>query len=337
MTPEGSAAGLRVAVDAMGGDDAPDAIVRGAALAVRDGVPVLLVGDTARITPLLPDDVQIPIVHAPEVVEMEEAAALSVRRKTESSIRVGLQLVADGKALAMVSCGHTGASFVGAVLVLGVLDTVERPAIATVLPRSDGGQLILLDIGANVDCKPEQLACFAQLGAAWAEVRGVENPRVGLLSNGEEGSKGNEQVRAAHPLIAASGVHFVGNMEPSAAFAGACDVLVCDGFVGNVLVKGVEGAAEVVQHLLREHIKSSVTARAGALLMRGAFTRFQNQVRWDAHGGGVFLGTKGVVVVGHGRANAEAVHAAICAAHRVATGGLVASLQSRLSAQSKSA
>ncbi len=324
------AVGLRVAVDAMGGDNAPDAIVEGAVAAAREGIPVLLVGDTGRLTPLVPSDVQIPIVHASEVVGMQEGAASSVRRKPQSSIRVALQLLADGKASSVVSCGHTGACLVGAVLVVGTLDGVGRPAIATALPRSDGGRLVLLDVGANVDCKPEQLAQFALLGSAWAEVQGLDQPRVGILSNGEEGGKGNEQVRLATPLIEALPINFTGNVEPSAAFAGSCDVLVCDGFVGNVLIKAVEGAAEVVIHLLGEHVQSSVAARTGALLMRGAFGRFRDQIRWDAHGGGLLLGTRGVVVTGHGRANGNAVHAAIALAHAAARDGLVSKMAARM-------
>lgn len=332
---EGSPAGLRVAVDVMGGDHAPEALVAGAVAAVRAGVPVMLVGDTAQIAPLLPEDVQIPITHAPEVVAMDEGAARSVRRKPESSIRVAMRLLAEGKASAVVSCGNTGASLVAAVLDLGIMRGVERPAIATVLPRSDGGRFVLLDVGATVDCKPEQLVSFAVLGAAWAEVLGMKNPRVGVLSNGEEGTKGNDLVRAALPGIEALPLHCVGQVEPTAVFAGACEVAVCDGFVGNITLKAVEGAAETVLHLLGEEIRSAPTARVGAWLAKGAIERFKQRVSWDAQGGAMFLGMKGVVVVGHGRSNAASVEAAVHQAHAAARDGLVAELEARLGAQSE--
>lgn len=321
-----------VALDAMGGDHAPDEIVAGAVAAVRDGHPVILVGDEARLRPLVPRGVELPIVHAPESVGMGEAAVASVRRKPESSVRRAMDLVASGEACAAVSCGNTGAVLVAAVVVLGLLDGVERPAIATVLPRSDGGQLVLLDAGANVDCRPEQLACFSLLGAAWARVLGTPDPRIGLLANGEEATKGNQQTRAALPLIQALPLRVVGNIEPNAALAGGCDVLVCDGFVGNVLIKGVEAAAETVMHLLREEIRRKPSALLGTWLASRAFSRFRHKAAWQAYGGGILLGTRGLVVVGHGRANAAAVHAALRLAHDAARQGLVSGLEERLAA-----
>lgn len=318
----------------MGGDNAPEAIVAGAVAAARDGIPVLLVGDTARISPLLPPDVQIPIAHAGEVVAMGDSPA-SVRRRPDSSVRVALRMVAEGRARAMVSCGNTGAVLVASVIDVGVLDRVDRPALATLLPRSDGGRFVLLDAGATVDCRPEQLACFALLGAAYAEALGIESPRVGVLSNGEEGGKGNELVRGTLPLVEALPVRCVGMVEPNAAFAGAADVLVCDGFVGNALLKAVEGAAETVLHVLSEEIRGAVLARAGAFLLRGALDRVKHRIAWDAQGGGLLLGTKGVVVVGHGRANAAAVHGAIRHAHEAAGQGLLTGIQGHLGALSQ--
>lgn len=326
---DASVSGLRVAVDAMGGDHAPEAIVAGAAIAARSGIGVLLVGDSARISPLLPGDVQIPVVHASEVIAMDDPPG-AVRRKSDASLRVALRMLADGRARGVVSCGNTGALLVGAVLDVGVLEGVERPAIATVLPRSDGGRFVLLDAGANVDCKPQQLASFGLLGAAYAEVLGLRDPRVGLLSNGEEGGKGNDLVRQTLPLLRELPIRCVGYVEPSAAFGGHCDVLVCDGFVGNAILKAVEGAAETVLHLLSEELRGAPVARAGAFLMRGALERFKQRIAWDAQGGGLFLGTRGVVVVGHGRANEVAVAAAIRHAHEAAGQGLVSGMQARL-------
>jgi glycerol-3-phosphate acyltransferase PlsX len=323
---------LPVALDAMGGDQAPEAIVAGAVLAHASGVPMILVGDEVKIRALLPRGSAIAVVHAADAIAMDEAAVAAVRKKPDSSLRKTMGLVRDGTACAAVSCGNTGAVLVAAVLDLGVLEGVERPAIATLLPRSDGGRLVLLDAGANVDCRPEMLACFATLGAAWAGALGVNEPRIGLLANGEEASKGNAQVRATLPLLQALPLRVVGNVEPNAAMAGACDVLVCDGFVGNVLLKGVEAAADTVVRLLREEIRRNPSARFGAWLTSRAFQRFRQRVKWQAYGGGVLLGIKGVVVVGHGRANAEAVASAVRTAHEAAKSGLVARLSERLHA-----
>lgn len=321
---------LPVAVDVMGGDHAPEAIVAGAVAAAADGVPVLLVGRSEAIRPLLPRRGAPAIVDAPDVVGMGDAAVAGVRRSAESSLRVALRLVGEGRAGAAVSCGNSGAVLVASVLDLGVLDGVDRPAIATVLPRSDGGRLVLLDAGANVDCRPEQLLCFAWLGAAYAEAIGIPEPRIGLLSNGEEDGKGNMQVRATLPLLRSTSLNVVGNVEPTAAMEGACDVLVTDGFVGNILLKAAEGAVGTVVQLLREEIGRSNVGRVGAFLLQGAFRRFRDRVAWDAHGGAVLLGARGPVVVGHGRANAEAVSAAVRLAARTAEVGLVDRVAGRL-------
>ncbi len=314
----------------MGGDHAPGAIVEGALLAVREGVPVVLVGRREVLEPLLPRRGAPPVVHATQVVGMEGTAVASVRRQQDSSVRKALSLVASSEACAAMSCGNTGAVLVASMFDLGVLDGVERPAIATVLPRADGGRLILLDAGANVDCRPEQLACFAVLGSAYAEALGVVRPRVGLVSNGEEDTKGNMQVRATLPLLKSMPLNVVGNVEPGAAMAGACDVLVCDGFVGNVLLKAAEGAIATGVQLLREEITRRPSGWVGSVLLRGALKRFQHRVAWDAQGGGLLLGTRGVVVIGHGRATAPAVCAAIRLAWQAAGSELVDAVTAHL-------
>lgn len=319
-----------VAVDVMGGDFAPEAIVRGALRAHAEGLGVVLVGDRDRIAPFLPARGAPDVLHADEVVGMEEGPALGVRRKPGSSVRRALELVARGEASAAVSCGNTGATLVAAKVHLDALEGVERPALATVIPRSDGGRLVLLDAGANVDCRPEQLASFAMLGAAYAQVLGVPSPRVGLLSNGAEDGKGNMQVRASLPLLRQLPLDVVGNVEPSAAMAGACDVLVCDGFVGNILIKAAEGAVGTVVQLLRQEIKRRPSGRMGAWLMRGALDRFRSRVAWDAHGGALLLGTAGLVVVGHGRANDAAVCSAVQLASDMAGRQLVPALTAAL-------
>ncbi|MEQ1566860.1 MAG: phosphate acyltransferase PlsX [Myxococcota bacterium] len=261
---------------------------------------------------------------------MGDAAVAAVRKHDDSSLRVAMRLVRDQQASSVVSCGNTGAVLVAAIVDLGVLEGVDRPAIATVLPRSDGGRLVLLDAGANVDCRPEQLAAFAELGAAYAEVLGISSPRIGLLSNGEEDGKGNAQVRATLPLLRERRLRVVGNVEPVAAMAGACDVLVTDGFVGNVLLKAAEGAVATVVHLLRTEIRRTPAGWVGALLLRGAFRRFRDRVAWDAHGGAMLLGTRAPVIVGHGRANASSVRQAVKLAHLAASQGLVGAMAQRM-------
>lgn len=318
-----------VAVDAMGGDHAPEAIVAGAVASVRSGIDVILVGDEPLIRPLIPRGVDLRVVHAEDAYGMHESP-LGIRKRPECSMRLALREVTEGRARAMVSCGNTGAALVASVLDMGVLSGVERPAVATVLPRSDGGQLILADAGANVDCRPEQLANFALLGAALAESLGIESPRIGLLANGSEAGKGNMQVRATLPLLEALPLDVVGNIEPPSAFRGGCDVLVCDGFAGNIMLKSVEGAADTVISLLRQELKQHRSAQFGAWLLQRALRGLRGKVAWEAIGGGLLLGVDGVVVIGHGRSTAEACDAAIQLAARSVEGGLLESVRSRL-------
>ncbi len=314
-----------IAVDAMGGDRAPHATVAGAVRAVRSGVPVLLVGDEATLRPMVPRDVDIPIRHAPEVVGMGESPATVIRKKPDASIRQAMRAVHEGQAIAALSCGNTGAAMAAALVELGRIDGVDRPAVMTVVPRTDGGHLVLLDLGANVDCKPSHLGQFAVMGHVFArDVLGHAEPSVGLLSNGEESGKGNELVRAAVPFLESAPIHYVGQVEPTAAFRGAVDVLVCDGFVGNVMLKSVEATVEVVGKLLKEEILRRPSAKFGAWLLQGAFRRYRSRTEYAAIGGAQLLGVDGVVVVGHGRADAEAVASAIRLAHRCASEQLAA-------------
>lgn len=310
---------LPVALDAMGGDHAPKALVAGAVQAVREGLPVLLVGDEAALAPLVPRGLDLPVRHAPPLQHGPEGPVAAVRRQEGSSVRQAVAAVEDGAASAAVSCGHTGAVMAAALFGLGRVPGVERPAVTRALPRTDGGQLVVLDLGANVDCKPSHLAQFALMGSAYArEALGMPAPRVGLLSNGVEEGKGNELVRESVDGIAALGLDFVGRIEPQDALRGGCDVLVCDGFVGNVLLKTVEATADVVGTLLREEILRYPSARLGAWLLQGAFRRFRARTDWSSFGGAQLLGVRGVVLVGHGRSDAAAVaatlrHAAHCA------------------------
>ncbi|RME24890.1 MAG: phosphate acyltransferase PlsX [Deltaproteobacteria bacterium] len=323
-----------IALDAMGGDHAPDAMVAGAARAVRAGLRVLLVGDADRLRPLVPAGVDIPIHHCPTAVAMgERRPTQAVRASPAPSVAVTMRLVAEGRAAAGVSCGHTGATMAAALFSLGRLPGVERPAITMVVPRADGGELTILDLGANVDCRPAHLAQFAVMGSAFTRrVRAVERPRVGLLSNGEEPGKGDERVQKAGPLVAATGVHFVGNIEPTAAFGGGCDVLVCDGFVGNIMLKTVEATAAVVTHIVREEILAHRSARAGAWLLRPALRRIRERTDASSLGGALLLGVDGVVVVGHGRSDAQAVSSAVRYAARCVEEGLVDGVREAMAA-----
>jgi glycerol-3-phosphate acyltransferase PlsX len=315
-----------IALDAFGGDHAPEALLLGAALARDQGNAVLLVGDAERLRGRVPKGIEV--VHAPEVVGMDEPASTPLRKKPNSSIRRIFELVRDGQAQAGVTCGHSGAAMAAAVHVLGLIPQIDRPPLATVVPRRDGGQLVLLDLGANVDCKPTHLAQFAVLGEGYARsVLGIERPRIGLLANGEERGKGNTQVRAAFPEIEALGMAFVGNVEPLGALRGECDVLVCDGFVGNVMLKTVEGTVEVVGRMLREELGRRPDALLGRWLMQGAFRRFRQRTTYDSIGGALLLGVEGVAVIGHGRADARAVASAVRYARFCANSGLVAAVR----------
>ncbi|MEN0062429.1 MAG: phosphate acyltransferase PlsX [Myxococcota bacterium] len=311
-TPSGGP--LPIAVDAMGGDDAPDVVIDGAEAAAADGALVRLVGPTKQLR------THLPVLDAPDQIGMDEAAVGAVRRSPDTSIRRGLLEVAEGRASAFVSCGNTGAIVVAAMLDLGLQQEVRRPPIATLLPRADGLPLVLLDTGAHVDVRASHLAVFARLGAQYARTLGVRHPRVGLLANGAEATKGNAQLRETVELLDTQGIPHVGFVEPHAALEGRCDVLVTDGFVGNVLLKAGEGTVQLLGRLLRHEIRRDPIARIGAFLLKAAARRLRRQVDWEAQGGGVLLGCRGTVVVGHGRANPESVRQAIHLARRTVDG-----------------
>lgn len=264
---------------------------------------------------------------------MEEGAATVVRRKPDASVRVAARLVREGRACAVFTCGNTGAAMAASLLELGPLGGVKRPAVAVPLPRVDGRTFLLLDAGANVDCDADQLVAFARMGAAWAgAAHGLEAPRVGVLSNGSESSKGNQLVRATLEKLQVLEADFelVGPVEPTDAFAGCCDVLVCDGFVGNVLLKTVEGVSATVVGMVREEIARSRTSELGAWLASGATRRLRDRVAWEARGGALLLGVDGVVTIGHGRAESDAVGAGVLLARKAAEDGVIEALRQRL-------
>jgi glycerol-3-phosphate acyltransferase PlsX len=272
----------------------------------------MLVGDEAILRPMIPKGVDLPILHAPESIEMNEAPSRAVRNRPESSVRVAARAVKEGQASAVIGFGNTGALMAACLIELGRLEGVERPAVITTLPRSDGGQLVLLDLGANVDCKPSHLGQFGVMGSVFARhVLQVETPRVGLLSNGEEEGKGNEQVRAAMPVLEQMPIHFIGPVEPHDALHGACEVVVCDGFVGNVMLKSLEAAIGVAGKVLKEEILGRPGAKLGVKLLQGALQRYRARTSATAIGGAFLLGVDGLVLVGHGAADSAAVHSAI--------------------------
>ena len=314
---------INIVVDAMGSDKAPESEIRGAILASRHfDVRVHLVGPQEVLRPALDHAMrhrfpghygrkrpQIEIVHSSEWISMEDKAAQSVRAKRDSSMRVGLRMVREGTAAGFFTAGNTGAAMATAKMVLGMLAGVHRPGLSTILPTAVGIPSILLDVGANVDCDPDNLVQFAVMGHMYARnVLHIAHPRVGLLSIGEEDSKGNSLTHDAFPLLQARpGLNFIGNVEGRDLFDGRADVIVCDGFVGNVAIKTCEGTARLVSVLLRESLKSTVTSQVGALLSRRAFHDFKKRIDYSEFGGAPLLGVRGVCIIGHGASNERAV------------------------------
>ena len=327
--------GIRVALDAMGGDRGPAANVEGAVMAARDlGVSVILVGLEEELgRHLRAHDARglpISIRHAPEVVEMGESPSLALRRKKHSSIRVGIEMVKHGEAEAFVSAGNTGAVMATALVVLGTLPGVERPAIAVVVPTLSG-QALLLDVGANAECKPRHLVEFAIMGNVYArDVMGLARPRVGLLSIGEEESKGNELTREAFKdLEGEASIDFIGNVEGRDIFNGNADVIVCDGFTGNVALKMSESVAEFVFQLLRDEVSKGLSGKAGSLLLRPAFRRFKRRVDPAETGGAPLLGVNGVCIISHGRSTGKAIRNAIRVAAECVSNTVIAHIRKK--------
>jgi glycerol-3-phosphate acyltransferase PlsX len=321
----------------MGGDHAPSAIVDGALAAARHlDLQILLVGAPTAIAPALdrhPDwrELQAHVVEAPDVIEMAESTA-AARRKPRASIRVAADLVARHEADALFSAGHTGATVLATHLAFGMIPGVDRPALATAIPTREH-PAVLLDAGANVECRPQHLLQFALMGGVFARIAlGVERPRVGLLSIGEEASKGNDLTREAHRLLKAAPLNFIGNVEGREIYSGVADVIVCDGFTGNVVLKTSEGLMETVETLLGDELRGTFSSQVGYLLSRRAFRRFRRRVDYSEYGGAPLLGVAGLAVVGHGRSSAKAVRNAIAMASRFATGSFIQGVQQEIAA-----
>jgi glycerol-3-phosphate acyltransferase PlsX len=334
-----------IVVDAMGSDNHPVPDVAGAVMAARDyGVEIILVGDESKIKPVLAAQaagaLPIQIRHAPEMLTMEdkgEELALKARhREARNSMAVGIDLVKNGQADAFVTAGNTGAAMVTALFRLGRLRGVDRPAVAPIFPTSTGS-CVVLDVGANPDCKPENLLQFAIMGSVYAEkVRGVKNPRVGLISNGEEEGKGNELVRAAAPLFKNSGLNYYGNVEGKEVIGGKVDVAVADGFVGNVMLK----TAEAVGKLILDQVKTSIKeggplVMLGGLLVKPALGRIRNLLDPSEQGAAVLLGVNGLVFIGHGHSDARAIASAVRQARDAAEADVLGAMRSAIESNLK--
>jgi glycerol-3-phosphate acyltransferase PlsX len=330
---------MRIAVDAMGGDHAPARSVDGALAAARHlGIGVDLVGQTSRVRAELgrhadANALDIRVIDAPDVVEMAESPAQALRRKPRSSIRVAAELVARGEAAALVSAGHTGGTVVAAHGAFGMLPGVDRPALAPTVPTRDGSA-VLIDAGATVECRPAYLLQFGVMGAVYAKTwLSIDHPRVGLLSIGEEASKGNELTREAHRLLKGSRLRFIGNIEARDIFSGQADVVVCDGFTGNVALKLSEGLVEMVEQLLGDELQSTFSSQMGYLLSRRAFRRFRRRVDYSEYGGAPLMGVAGLCVVCHGRSSVKAIRNAVAMASRFASTNMLGRVELEIASE----
>jgi len=327
---------VRIALDAMGGDHAPQEIVKGALLAAAEyQVEVLLVGreedvrrELAAASATTPRNIEV--VDAREVVEMDDTAIAPLRRKRNSSIRVCANLVSEGRADAFVSAGNTGATWTSARVVMGMIEGVSRPALAAILPNAKRHTL-LLDVGANVDAKPNHLREFAVMGHFYAQmVFGIDSPRVGLLSIGEEEGKGNELTKEVFRVLKETGLNFIGNAEGRDVYNGNADVIVCDGFIGNVVLKASEALGEMITRTIREELMRNWQRKIGGLLARSAFDELKARMDYSEYGGAPLLGVKGGCIVCHGRSNAKAVKNAVRVAREFALNRIDEKIQERV-------
>jgi len=307
---------MKIIVDAMGGDYAPSVVIKGAIAAVKEyNTEVVLVGDEAEIKLLLKKaryaGDKISVYPATEVIGMSESAAISVRRKRDSSIVVGINLVKEGQGDAFFSAGNTGAVVCAATLGLGLLPGIERPGIAIVTPTVKGISLII-DVGANINPKPTQLLQYGIMADAYCRyILDRPNPSVGILNIGEEEVKGTEFIKETHELLEKSSLNFIGNVEGRDLFSGKCDIIICDGFVGNVALKVSESAAEAMQVFLKRHLLSNPLGKLGLILLKTSFSRFKKELDYAEYGGAPLLGVNSVVIIGHGRSNIKAIKNAI--------------------------
>lgn len=307
---------MKIVVDAMGGDHAPGVVIDGSLAAVKEyDVEVILVGDKPKIEALLKKakytGSRISVEHASEAIQMCESAATSIRRKRNSSIVIGVNLVKEAKADAFFSAGNTGAVVCAGTLGLGLLPGIERPGIGIVTPTLKGNSLII-DVGANIDPKPTQLLQYGIMADAYCKnILNKPSPSVGLLNIGEEEKKGTEFIRETYELLEKSKLNFVGNVEGRDLFSGKCDIVICDGFVGNIALKVAESAAEAMQTFLKRHLLSNIWGKIGLIFMMPSLKRFKKELDYAEYGGALLLGVNGVVIIGHGRSNKKAIKNAI--------------------------
>jgi glycerol-3-phosphate acyltransferase PlsX len=320
---------VQIALDAMGGDYGSEELIAGALLAVKQtGLSVSLVGDEGllrkhldALTPDSKSEKLIKIVHSSQVIEMNEHPVDAIRKKKDASIMVAFELIRRGEADAAVSAGNSGATLAAATRKLGRLDGISRPGIASIFPTLKK-PVVLMDIGANVDCRPQHLFQFGVMAAAVSRINDVKNPRVGLLSIGEETGKGNSLIKETYPLLEKSTLNFIGNVEGRDVFQGEVDVIVCDGFVGNVCLKVSEGLAEAAMQMLRDEIVKSFRAKIGYLLARHAFKAFKKRVDYAEYGGAPLLGIDGIGIICHGKSSAQAIKNALLEAAKMARGNI---------------
>lgn len=322
---------IRIAVDVYGGDNAPGCVIDGALEALRamDDVSILFCGAQAEVEGLLNgreyDAQRISIVDAPDIITNHESPTLAIRRKLNSSMVRAMDLVKKGEADAVVTAGSTGAALAGGIFRMGRIRGIDRPALGPVLPTSGEHPVILIDCGANADCKPDYLVQFALMGQAYMKgVMGIANPKVGLLNVGAEDEKGNELCKAVFPLLKDHpGVNFYGNVEARDVLTGVVQVIVCDGFSGNILLKSTEGAAQLIFGKLKKGLMSSVRSKLGALMVKPALKTVKNELDYEQYGGAALLGVKGALVKAHGSSKGHAYACAIAQAHTMVKGGVV--------------
>jgi phosphate acyltransferase len=333
---------MRIVLDAMGSDKYPDPEIQAAIEAVKlYGDEIILVGNEELLksrSPSIQNQPGIKLIHAAETLEMTDKPAENARRKSQNSMAIGMDLLKANEADAFVTAGNTGGAMANALFHLGRIRGVKRPALTGLFPVK-GGRCVVLDIGANADCKPEYLQQFAIMGSVYAEtVLGITKPRLGLLSNGEEAGKGNELVKESYPLIENSGLNFIGNVEGKELFGGEADVVVTDGFTGNILLKSSEAVARLITDILRQELTSSLTTKVGALLAKPAFVHIKQLLDPAEVGAAPLLGINGLVFVGHGRSDSRALVNAIRVARQAVEVNLLPALrdaiQQRLEASS---
>ena len=307
-----------IALDAMGGDYAPDSNIKGAILFAKEtNIGVYLVGDKKILKPKLKEyggeGLPIEIVHAEDVIEMHEPPSIAIRKKRNSSMYIAAKLVREGKAQAFVSAGNTGAAMAVSKFIVGSAPGIERPGIAVAFPTKKGKPTVLIDVGANVDCRPRHLVYFAVMGHTYVKeiLKSSDNPKVGILSIGEEEGKGNELVKDTYPLLKMSNLNFIGNAEGRDIFTGDFDVIVCDGFVGNVVLKTSESLGSIIVEMIKQEVEKSLVSKIGAALMMPALKRFKKKADFAEYGGAPLLGTKGTCIITHGRADEKAIKNAL--------------------------